>query len=57
MKEVLFQTGVLAAVNDGAVVLLASMRLSLTMAPVLLLLHQVLIKHFLIAYLVVHLIV
>ena len=58
VEEVLFKTSVLATVNDCAVVLFASVRLPLAMTPILLFLHQVLIKHFLISDLVViHLIV
>ena len=57
IEEVLLEAGVLAAINDSAVVLLASVGLPLAMPAILLFLHQVLIKHFLISDLVIHLIV
>lgn len=60
VEKVLLEAGVLTAIDNGAVMLLAPVWLiSITMAMmmILLLLHQVLIKHFLVADLVVYLIV
>ena len=58
VEEVLLEARVLAAVDNCAVVLLASVWLALAVPAILLFAHQVLIKHFLISDLVViHLIV
>ena len=64
VEKVLLEASVLTAIDNGAVMLLAPVWLiSITMAmmtlvmTILLLLHQVLIKHFLVADLVVYLIV
>ena len=56
MEEVLFETRVLAAIDNRAVMLLTTVGLPLSMSTVLFL-HKVLIEHFLVADLVIYLVV
>ena len=58
VHEVVFQTGVLAAIDDRAVVLvMGTSTVAMLVIASLLLLHQMLIKHLLVAYLVIDVVI
>jgi hypothetical protein len=58
VHEILLKARILAAIDNSAVVLLSTMRLASSMGiTILLLLHQLLIEHFLVPNFIVNLII